>query len=173
MESNQRSGLTVAIILILAGVFFLLLNVVPQLQVLISWPILFLVMAASFYVWPFLFPSARRGLAGSIIPGTILLVLGLIFWYCDITGRWGDWSFLWTLIPGSVGLGMALADWVGRWSGETATVGMWMLMISLLVFAVFATFFGSELLQIIGPALVILGGVALLVRSFIRPKPKA
>ncbi len=46
-------------------------------------------------------------------------------------------------------------------------------MISLLVFAVFATFFGSELLQIIGPALVILGGVALLVRSFIRPKPKA
>ena len=72
MESNQRSGLTVAIILILAGVFFLLLNVVPQLQVLISWPILFLVMAASFYVWPFLFPSARRGLAGSIIPGTIL-----------------------------------------------------------------------------------------------------
>ncbi len=68
---------------------------------------------------------------------------------------------------------MALAGRVGRWSGETATVGMWMLMISLLVFAVFATFFGSELLQIIGPALVILGGVALLVRSFIRPKPKA
>ncbi len=173
MDSNRRSGLAVAILLILAGAFFLLINLVPQLQKLVSWPLIFIILAASFVIWPFIFPSVRRGLAGLIIPGTILFVLGLIFWYCDFMNRWEDWAFLWTLIPGSVGLGMALADWVGGWGGDTARVGGWMLIISLLVFAVFATFFGGSQLQIAGPALVILGGLVLLVRAFIHPKPKA
>jgi hypothetical protein len=112
MESNQRSGLTVAIILILAGVFFLLLMLVPQLQVLISCRSCFCYGGVRFMSGRFC-SRLPGGLAGLIIPGTILLVLGLIFWYCDITGRWGDGPSLWTSIPGSVGLGMALADWGG------------------------------------------------------------
>ena len=48
-------------------------------------------------------------------------------------------------------------------------VGQWMLAISVLVFGLFGTLFGSPALKIAGPILLILAGVLLMARAFRKP----
>jgi serine/threonine protein kinase len=43
-----------------------------------------------------------------LIPGIIVFGHGLLLAYSSLTGRWGDWSFLWMLIPLIVGVAIYL-----------------------------------------------------------------
>ncbi len=43
-----------------------------------------------------------------LIPAIILMGNGLLLAYSSITGRWGDWSFLWMFVPLIVGLAIYL-----------------------------------------------------------------
>jgi len=44
-----------------------------------------------------------------LLPSTILLGNGLLFAYCQVTGRWAHWAFLWPLEPALVGGSVWLA----------------------------------------------------------------
>jgi hypothetical protein len=134
-----------------------------------TWPVIFFLIALGFYLPPILWPSARQGLAALFIPGSILVALGLIFFYNTLTDDWASWAYAWTLIPGGVGLGLALASRYGGWGHGTMWVGIWMIVGSLVVFGFFGMLFGGAALRSIGPVLLIVGGVLLLVRAFMRP----
>jgi hypothetical protein len=168
MDDNQRISLVGGIVFIGAGALLLALNLIFKLPLAQIWPVVFFILAAGFCAPPFIWSRYRRGLAGLIIPGVILLTLGLIFVYNTQAPDWGVWAYAWTLIPAGVGLSLALAAWVGGWGQETAAVGLWMLVISAGVFALLATLFGSHNLKLIGPALLILAGLLILVRGIIR-----
>jgi hypothetical protein len=47
------------------------------------------------------------------------------------------------------------------------------MLASLLAFGFFGTLFGSALMRIAGPVLIIIGGLLLLLRAFARPARKA
>ena len=164
MEPKNRAVLLVGGGLILMGAFLLAINLFPGLGKLPVWPMIFFVLAAAFYLPPFLAPLARRGLAALFIPGSILLSLGLIFTYNVLTQDWGVWAYAWILINAAVGAGLALAAWVGDWGRGARNTGLWMLMISLAVFGIFASIFGDLLLRILGPLMLVAGGIWLLVR---------
>lgn len=169
----ERGRVFVAILLLVAGGILLAGNLLSGWGSLLSWPVIFFVLALGFFLPAGLWHSQRKGLAGMYIPGVILLVLGAIFTYNTISGDWGAWAYLWALIPASVGLGLALAAWVGGWGEGTVWVGIIMMAVSLGVFALMASLMGSTMLGTVGPALMILLGIALLVRAFRRPSGDA
>jgi hypothetical protein len=169
MNSTDRGTTVVALVLIGLGVLFLAFNLIPGFDIGRTWPLIFFVIAAGFYLPAITWPSARQGLAALFIPGSIMLVLGLIFLYNTLTDDWASWAYAWTLIPAGVGLGLALASRYGQWERGVMWVGIWMIAGSVAVFGFFGTLFGGPQLKLIGPIVLIAGGALLLLRSFTRP----
>lgn len=162
--TDNRARTVVAAILIGLGLILLAANLL-NIDVGRIWPIIFFVIGVGFYLPALLLPDARAGLAALFIPGTIMNGLGLIFFYNTLTGDWRSWAYLWTLIPGLVGVGLILAAWIGRWEGGTVRTGLGLALGSAAVFSILAMFFGSRAFGAIGPILLIGLGVLLLFRS--------
>ena len=126
------------------------------------WPVLILGLAAFFIVPAFFGRLNRRVRAGMIIPGVVLAALGGVLLYTSVGDRWGDWSYLWTLLPLSIGLGLYLAGWIAdapafKWIGSGVAVG------GVLAYLAFATALGGEAFRVVA-ALGIIGlGFALTV----------
>jgi hypothetical protein len=165
----DRGATIVAAVLIGLGVLFLAINNIPGLNLDRTWPIIFFIIAGAFYLPPLIWPDQRKGLAALFIPGSVMLALGSIFFYNTLTDDWAAWAFAWTLIPGGVGLGLAVAARIGGWGQGTFWTGVWMVIGSVLVFGFFGTLFGGALLRSIGPIVLILAGILLLMRSLARP----
>jgi hypothetical protein len=165
--ADSRSTIVVGGILILIGAIFLVVNVF-RIDFGQIWPIIFFIIGAGFYLPVLLMPHERQNLAGLLIPGTILFGLGAIFFYNIFADNWGAWSYIWALIPASVGLGMIIAARVGNWGGDTMKVGFWMFVISTGVCLILASFFGGGNAGAIGAILLIVLGVFLLIQSIRR-----
>lgn len=168
MEISNRSILVIGAILIAIGILFLALNFVPGWSIGMAWPVIFLVLAAGFYLPPFLFPDQRQWIASLFIPGSILLALGVIFLYNTISRDWQSWAYAWLLIIAGVGLGLSLAGWYGRWGRAVILTGAWMIAVTVVLFALFGALFGGPALRVLGPALILIGGVVLLFRALRR-----
>ena len=167
MFASNRAATVTAVLLIGLGILFLAINLLG-LDFSRIWPIIFLIIAAGFYLPVFFAPVAREGLAALFIPGTIMLGLGLIFFYNTLFDDWGSWAYIWTLIPASVGVGLVLAAKAGGWGSGVTSVGLWMALISVAVFGLLAMLFGSRVFGTLGPIILIGAGVLLLIRSFQR-----
>jgi hypothetical protein len=168
MNTKNSGSMIAGIGLVLLGALFICLNLFPGITLDKTWPVIFFVIAFAFFLPGLAWPESRKGLAALYIPGTIIFVLGLIFLFCTLTGFWAAWAFAWILVPASVGLGMMLAAWGGKWQRGVWLVGVWMALISTAVFAVFAALFGNTLLKYIGAGFMVLMGILLLVRSFLK-----
>ena len=172
MKENNRGTMVTGIILVVLGALFIALNLIPGVNAAKTWPLILIVMAIGFFMPAFIWPQSRQGLAGLFIPGSILGVLGAIFLFNSLTGIWSVWSIAWILIPASVGLGLFLGAWIGKWDRSVWQVGIWMLIISLTLFALLAALFGNVVVKIIGAGLLVATGLVLLIRSLIK-KPAA
>ncbi|NPV57280.1 MAG: hypothetical protein HPY76_11505 [Anaerolineae bacterium] len=169
----DRGRIFVAALLLVTGVVLLAGNLLPGWANLVSWTVIFFILALGFFLPAAIWRDQRRGLAGMFIPGAIMLVLGAIFTYNVASGDWAAWSYLWTLVPASVGLGLALASWVGGWGESTAWVGIIMMAVSLALFALMASLMGNPVMGTVAPLLLILLGLVLLVRALRRPRTDA
>ena len=168
MSGSNRGSMVTGIVLIGLGALFVALNLIPGVSASKTWPLIFIVAAIGFFLPAFVWSNSRHGLAGLFIPGSILLVLGAIFLFNTLTGIWGIWAYAWILIPASVGLGLLSGAWVGKWDRNVWQVGVWMLIISLTVFALLASLFGNIVIKAIGAGLLVATGIVLLVRSFLK-----
>ena len=163
---NQRPTIAFGLILLLAGVVLLIDQLQPglirsNLGPWFSWPSIIIGVGLIF-----IFAALLAGIGGLAIPGSIISTVGLILFYQNSTGDWESWSFVWALIPASVGLGiilMALID--GRL--RESRPGFWLLIVNLIIFVVFMAFFrqNSNLLLRYWPVLIIALGVLVLVQA--------
>jgi hypothetical protein len=174
---QSRGTLYLALLLILAGLFFLAANMAGPLLGLgwnALWPGLLLVAALAFYLpiavwWP-----RRRALSGLAVPGTIFLANALIFFYNAISGNWDAWAYLWTLEPLAVGLGLYATWLVGLRQRGLLLGGHVLSLIGLVLFAIFGLIFGNALARIVAPFVLIGLGVLLLLRGLVgRSGPRA
>ncbi|MCX6053578.1 MAG: hypothetical protein NTZ74_01435 [Chloroflexi bacterium] len=165
MNESNRGTLVTGILLVVLGIFFAALNLIPGLNASKTWPLILITLAAGFILPAFIWPQSRKGLASLFIPASILLVLGVIFLFNTLTGIWNIWAIAWMLIPASVGLGLLSSARVGKWNKGIRTVGVWILIISLTTFSFFTALFTNPVVKYIGAAILVLTGVFFLIRS--------
>lgn len=170
MFRNNRGNLVIGVVLILIGALFLAVQFVPGLSDWIniqwSWPLLMVAVGVSLLLFGLLV-----GAPGMAVPAVIVAGIGGILYYQNLSGDWTSWAYLWTLIPGFVGLGVVLAGALGGGFRRSLSEGGGLIVISLILFFIFASIMGGwNLLGDYWPVLLILLGVWLLIRQLFRPR---
>ena len=156
MNKRGRTQLALGILLILLGAWFIAQRSIPELAAL----------AERFSDWPFivigvgillLLLGLVLGEPGMAIPAMIVSGIGGILYYQDLTGDWESWGFMWTLIPGFVGVGNILRGLLGEDTRNSLRHGLNLMVISAVLFLVFSALLGGwELLGNYVPAILLI-----------------
>jgi hypothetical protein len=168
MDRNDRSRLAVGVLLLAVGVYFLAAQFYPALgewiNIEFSWPLI--VIGVGIFL---LVIGLLVGEPDMAVPALIVGGIGGILYYQNTTGDWDSWAFAWALIPGFVGLGMLVSAVLGSRDRGNISGGLWLLVISAVLFLIFGSFLGGpELLGNYWPVLLILLGIWLLARAVLR-----
>lgn len=168
MTRQGRSQLVLGLILILLGAWFVATKTVPSLGE----------FADTYFQGPFILMWIGAGLLllglltgnpGMAVPAAIVAGVGGIIWYNETyaSNGQGAWAYMWALIPGFVGVGSIISGLLGDNPRQNISRGLNSIVISAVLFLVFATFFGG--LTVLGeyglPIVLILLGVWFLGRS--------
>ena len=169
MERRPRSSVLGGLLLILLGVAFLAYQVMPAwfgwMRVEMSWPLI--VVSVGVFLLVFGLVIGQPGMA---VPASIVAGIGGILYYQNMTGNWESWAYAWALIPGFVGIGTILTGLLGGAKlRDSLEGGLWLIVISSVMFSIFASFLGGvDLFGPYWPALLILLGILILVRNIFR-----
>jgi len=164
MNARRRSGLAGGVVLILLGALFLAIQLIPGARIWVSWPWIIIGVGILLLVI-----GAVTGVPAMAIPACIVGGIGGLLYYQNATGDWESWSYAWALIPGFVGVGIILSGLLEGRVRHAVRGGGGLVLISVVLFAVFGSFFGA--LGLAGkywPALLILLGLFLLVGNLLR-----
>ena len=106
MSSQRHAGPLVGGALLIAfGVLALLGQLFRGNFWNVFWPFFIIGIGGMFFVGMI---AGGKSVSGLAIPGTIVSVIGLMLLYQNLTGYWESWSYGWTVILMSVGLGIFL-----------------------------------------------------------------
>lgn len=167
--SQNRTNLALGLLLILIGGWLVISRQVPAVQDWLdnnfTWPMWTIGAGLIIFLIGLL-----TGAPGMSVPASIVAGIGGILYYQNQTGDYGSWSYMWALIPGFVGVGTILAGLLGENTRSNLAHGLNLVVISTVIFLVFATFFGGlSILGDYGAAIIlILLGVYILIRGFVR-----
>ena len=168
MNRSTRSQLALGLVLILLGAWFLATRFVPDLA---DWAARFTSGSWSvvFAGGIILLIGLLVGAPGMAVPAAIVAGIGGILVYTDTYGSGSDWAFLWTLIPGFVGVGIILEGVLGGDFRDRLRRGADLLVVSGFLFLIFAALTGNwNLFGELGPAiLLIFFGLIVLVRGLV------
>lgn len=174
MRKRGRTQLALGIILILVGGWFIAQQMFPQVAE----------FAQRFSDWPFtvigvggllLLLGLILGAPGLAVPAAVVSGIGGILYYQEASGQWASWAYMWTLIPGFVGVGVLLQGLLGENTRQNLRHGLNLIVTSSVLFLIFSAFFGGwKLLGNFGPAiLLILLGLWMLGRGIYRSMRKS
>jgi len=158
----KKGNLTGGLILILLGAWFLAVQFVPQLNMWAkgNWTLSIIGLGVIF-----LLVSVLTKAHGFSIPAFIVGGIGGILYYQNVTADWDSWAYVWTLIPGFVGLGLLFFSLQTR-QKDSARSGLVLLIISAVFFFVFGSFLGAPKAIIrYWPILLIFIGLWSMLRS--------
>lgn len=169
---NRRSSLTFGLILILLGGWFLTLQFVPSVadwfDSIVDWP--FWIIGPGLI---FLFAAVVSTARDLAIPGSIITGIGLILAYQNATGDWQSWSYAWALIISFVGIGIFISFSLRGQFSKAFSEASGPFLTGAIMFLIFGSFFRATFGQspFFGeywPVLLIVFGLWLLVRPFLR-----
>jgi hypothetical protein len=164
MDVQRRSNLALGTVLILLGLVFLATQLVPGLGLILSWPWIVIGVGAALLVIGLLV-----GAPDMAVPACIVSGIGGILYYQNLTGDWTSWSYAWALIPTFVGVGMLLAAVLGGRSRGAYREGLRTLVVGVVLFLVFGSFFGAfTWLGAYWPLLLVAAGLLVLVEGFFK-----
>jgi len=170
MDRRRRSNLAAGLLLILLGVWFMAVQFVPELRAWMdieySWPLIIVGLGVLLLVFGLLIGVPAMAVPACIVGG----IGGLLYWQ-NAMGNWESWAYVWTLIPGFVGVGIVLAGLLGGEIRQAVRGGSWLILISLVLFTVFGSFLGG--LGWLGPywpILLIALGVLIFARSLFQSR---
>ncbi len=164
---NRNSGLIGGIILILIGIGFLIVQFLPDVFAgWFQWPLLVIAVGFIFLVAAVL--SREGGLA---VPGAIVGGIGLILYYQNTSGDWSSWSYIWTLIPGFVGIGILLAGLIDGDISDNLSGGLILVSASALGFIIFGGAFnlGWNVWRY-WPVILIVVGLIAIVQAIVKSR---
>jgi len=174
----RRGGSSTAlgIVLVVIGLFALLIVLSGVDLTESGWPLFIIIPGLTLIVVGFLWVGAV-----ATIPGGIVTMLGVVLAYSNSTGDWPFWAYGWALVvPFGVGLGMYMQalrdrDQHALRTGRTLIfIGLMIFLIGFVLFESILGISGRDYFGPVGkaalPALLILVGVILLVRSVQRSR---
>ena len=156
MNTRGRTQLALGVILILLGAWFLADKSIPAFHTFFGqyteFPLNMLLIGAGILIIGLVF-----GQPSMAIPAAIVAGIGGIFYYQGITNNYESWSYMWALIPGFVGVGIVITGLLGENRAHNLKRGLNLMVISAVLFLVFASIFGGlELLGNYGPAILLI-----------------
>lgn len=168
MDETRRVTLAFGLLLVLFGALFLVLQLVPGLEIWLEpeqwWPLL--VVGVGVFL---LLLALLLRVPALTIPACVVGGVGVLLLWQNATGNWDSWAYAWALIPGFVGVGVILMGLFGGKLRQSLGVGLWLMVISAVLFTVFGALLGgSSLLGAYWPALLIVLGVLMLLRGLLR-----
>ncbi|MEX2143997.1 MAG: hypothetical protein WD740_05325 [Anaerolineales bacterium] len=170
MDTERRSSVTLGLVLLLIGGWFLASQFYPQLNFLIplqyQWPwwvigvgLLFMLMAVVLRA------------PGMAVPAAIIAGIGGILYYQNTSGDWKSWAYAWALIPGFAGVGVII---MGLFEGRFLhglREGISAILFSLFMFGVFGAFLGGPaILSQLWPVFLIGAGLWILLGGIRKPR---
>jgi len=176
VSNRKKSKITSGLVLILLGIVLLALQVFPGLSAwfnfTFTWPMIIIFVGLGIFIIGLL--SGEPDMA---IPACIVGGIGGIL-YLQTTGvlTWQSWAYMWTLIPGFVGLGILIA---GLLNGKRKQIGEGLesILSSAVLFTIFGSLFGDLLgyfpLKLYLPFALIALGVIMFIRALIQPVKRA
>lgn len=168
MSRQSRINLVVGIILILIGVLVLGSRLIPGFDGLIniefSWPLIVIGVGILLF-----FLGLLIGAPGMSVPACIVGGIGCILYWQNMTDNWSSWAYVWTLIPGFLGIGIILEGALtGEWR-KALREGLNLILVSVFLFVIFWLFLGgSGLGWEYWPILLIIFGIWILVGLIFR-----
>lgn len=167
MSKSSRTSMAFGLMLILAGGWFLAAQFIPQLgdwfYGIFDWPVW--IIGVGVFLLLFGLISGEPGMA---VPAFIVGGIGSLLFWQNATGNWESWSYAWTFIPGFVGVGILVSALLGEGGREGIRSGLWLVFISMVMFAIFGSFLGGGALGNYWPILLILFGVWILIQPLFR-----
>jgi hypothetical protein len=139
MDKKQRAVIAAGGIAILLGILVIIGSFLPPGSRLVSWPLIIVGVGAAFLLF-----ATGTTAVGLVIPGAIILGIGCLLYVQNLTGRWDSWAFAWALIPGFTGLGLLVFDRLTRASPGVKTTAQILLVVSAVLFLVFAAAVGRH-----------------------------
>lgn len=160
----RSSSIAAGVILILAGLFFLILPLFPNIAGVINfgqhWPLIIVAVGGLFLL------GALLGVTGLAIPGTIIAGIGGLLYYQNINDAWETWAFAWALIPGFVGLGIFISRVLEGNPRKGLREGGGLIVISSFLFLIFGAFLGGRFsFGLVIAILLIVFGLWLFIRA--------
>ncbi len=176
MEKRNRTQLALGVILILVAGWLIAIRINPDLAKLLhltfDWPVWIMLSGLAI-----LFIGLLVGAPGMAVPACIVAGIGGILYYQHILAHdnYISWEYMWTLIPGFVGVGSILAGLLGEELKPALRQGLNMIVLSVVMFVIFATLFNAWTIfganSIYVPiVLLFLLGIWFIVRGFLRRK---
>jgi hypothetical protein len=173
MQRRNRTQLVLGVLLILVAAWLIAVRARPELGNYLhlppfEWPMWVVLAGAMLLVLGLLVGSP-----GMAVPAVIVAGIGCILYYQNATGNWNSWAYMWTLFPGLAGIGEILAGVLGQNFKQSLRQGVNGVLISAILFAIFGTFFNAWTIfgvysAYVPIALLIVGGIWLIVRGFLR-----
>jgi hypothetical protein len=156
MNKHGRTQLALGVILILLGAWFLADKSMPAFHSLFyrytEFPFNMVLIGGGVFII-----GLVLGQPGMSVPAAIVAGIGGIFYYQEMAGDYASWSYMWTLIPGFVGVGSVLAGLLGDSTAHNIKRGFNLMVISAVLFLVFSSFLGGwTLLGNYGPAILLI-----------------
>ena len=168
MNSERRPTLVIGLLLILAGAFFAVVQIVPSLRDLVNQQTSWVLIIEGVAVLLLILGVTLRT-PDLAVPAVIVAGIGGILFYQASTGNWGSWSYLWTLIPGFSGVGMLLARLLGSHERYPVRASVDTIGTSLILFLIFGAFFGGfKILGPYWPLLLVAAGLFIGIRNLLR-----
>ncbi len=166
---QNRSTLFLGVLLILLGAWLVVSRQVPSVRDWLdnnfAWPMWTIGAGLLIFIIGLI-----TGAPGMAIPAAIVTGIGGILYYQNATNNFASWSYMWTLIPGFVGVGIIIAGLLGEHTRHNLARGLNCLVISAVIFLIFGALFGGlGILGPNGPAILLIAlGVYILIRGLIR-----
>jgi hypothetical protein len=174
MEKRNRTQLVLGLLLIIVAGWLIATRIYPNLPDILHltfvWP-MWVVLAGL----AILIIGLLVGESDMAVPACIVAGIGGILYYQNASGNWESWSYMWTLIPGFVGVGQILSGIIGGNFLYSVREGLKVLLVSAVLFTVFATIFNAwtifgKFSAYVPIGLLFLLGVWFIVRGIIRRK---
>lgn len=177
-SSNKKLGLILGVILIGAGLIFLIGELTGIASFGLLWPLVIIGIGIAFFIGMYLGGKSASALA---IPGSILVMIGLILLVQNAFDLWLTWSYSWALIIVAVGIGLVIHGAYSERADLRASgvnlihIGLGIFVIFGIILSVFWSAIGvsNQGYGIFGLLLVVFGAYLLLQRSYLLIKGRA